>query len=311
MMKQPHCISRRTFLQNTAAAAAGSVTFCSGARAAVPQNPPAGPWQIGCYTRVFDKWDYRTGLDAIAEAGYRYAGIMTTQKSPDQDWVLISATTPSAKAAEIGAEVRKRGLSVPSLYGVGYENSKSLAEGIDALKRLVDNTKICGAKNLLLGGTNAQGEAYERYYRIVAGACDYAQDQGIGFSVKPHGGSNATGPQCRKAIDTVNHPNFRIWYDPGNTFYYSEGKLDPADDVDSVSDLVVGMCIKDYLPPKNVFVTPGTGRVDFPAVLARLKAGGFKQGPLIVECTYREGDLKQTIEEARQARLYLERITAG
>ncbi len=311
MTKQPYRISRRTFLQNAAAAATGSVTLCSNARTAPPKISPVGSWQIGCYTRVFDKWDYRTGLDAIAEAGYQYAGIMTTQKSPDQDWVLVSATTPLARAAEIGAEARKRGLSIPSLYGVGYERSASLAEGIEALKRLVDNTQACGAKNLLLGGTNAQGEAYDHYYRVVAGACDYAQDLGIGFSVKPHGGSNATGPQCRKAIEAVNHPNFRIWYDPGNTFYYSEGKLNPVDDVDSVSDLVVGMCIKDYLPPKNVFVTPGRGRVDFPAVLARLQAGGFKQGPLIVECTHREGDLKQTVEEARQARLYLERITAG
>ena len=39
-------------------------------------------WQIGCYTRPWDKYDYRVALDAIAEAGFKYAGLMTA-KSKD------------------------------------------------------------------------------------------------------------------------------------------------------------------------------------------------------------------------------------
>ncbi len=298
-------ISRRTFLGHTAALASACL-----AHPVLGAASPAGPWQIGCYTRVFDRWDYRQALDAIAEAGYGYAGVMTTKKTPEQEWVLVTSSTPLKRATEIGNALRKRKLGVPSLYGNGFERCTSLNTGIDALKRLIDNARACGATNLLLGGTNAKDDAYDLYYRMVAGACDHAQAQGLGISVKPHGGSNATGPQCRKAIDKVNHPNFRIWYDPGNTFYYSEGKLDPVDDVPTVSDLVVGVCIKDFLPPKNVMVTPGTGRVDFPAVLARLVAGGFRQGPLMVECVKADGDLKQTIKEARLARLYLERVTS-
>jgi sugar phosphate isomerase/epimerase len=301
-------ISRRSFLGRSTAVAAACL-----AQPLLAEMSHVGPWQIGCYTRVFDRWDLHTALDAIVEAGYGHAGVMTTKRTPEQEWVLVSANTPLTRATEIGKELSRRNLRVPSLYGHGFEKSESLAAGIDALKRLIDNARACGAKNLLLGGTNAQGDAYDLYYRVVAGACDYAQAQaqGLGISVKPHGGSNATGPQCRKAINKVNHPNFRIWYDPGNTFYYSEGKLDPVDDASTVSDWVVGVCIKDFLPPQNVMVTPGTGRVDFPAVLARLVAGGFRQGPLVVECVNAEGDLKQTISQARQARLYLERVCAG
>jgi sugar phosphate isomerase/epimerase len=311
IMEHPTKISRRAFLQTSVATGTAALSAVCPARPTPAGVPEAGPWQIGCYTRVFDQWDYRIALDAIAEAGYRHVGLMTTKRTQDQEWVLVSAATPLEKAAQIGADVRKRGLMVPSLYGAGIAGSTSLAEGIQNLKRLIDNAQACGAKNLLLGGTNAKGQAYELYYQIIAAGCDYAQAREIGISVKPHGGTNATGPQCRKAIEKAGHPNFRIWYDPGNTFYYSEGKLDPVDDVATVSDLVVGMCIKDFLAPKNVFVTPGTGRVDFATVLARLVAGGFTQGPLIVECVKRDGDLKQTIAEARQARLYLEGLVAG
>ena len=57
------------------------------------------------------------------------------------------------------------------------------------------------------------------------------------MSVKPHGGQNATGPQCRKLIEQVGHKNFRLWYDPGNIFYYSDGNLDPVDDSATVDGL--------------------------------------------------------------------------
>ena len=68
------------------------------------------------------------------------------------------------------------------------------------------------------------------------------------------------------------------------------------------------MSVKDFLPPKEVSVTPGTGQVDFPKVLARLRRGGFTSGPLIVECLAK-GDLAQTNAAAKRARIFLEELT--
>jgi sugar phosphate isomerase/epimerase len=57
-------------------------------------------------------------------------------------------------------------------------------------------------------------------------------------------------------------------------------------------------------------VTPGTGRVNFREVLARLKQGGFRSGPLIVECLAR-GDTPAHINaEAKKARRFLEQLIA-
>jgi hypothetical protein len=36
-------------------------------------------YQLGCYTRPWDQFDYRVALDGIAEAGFNYAGIMTAK----------------------------------------------------------------------------------------------------------------------------------------------------------------------------------------------------------------------------------------
>ncbi len=158
-----------------------------------------------------------------------------------------------------------------------------------------------------MGGIGDE-KLYEPYYKAIAECCDYAAAKGMGISVKPHGGLNATGPQCRKTVEFVGNKNFGIWYDPGNIFYYSDGKLNPVDDAPSVDGLVMGMSVKDFQPPKNVDVTPGTGMVDFPAVFAKLQAGGFKRGALVVECL-EPGDLPHTLAEAKKTREFLEKLT--
>ena len=299
-------LSRRGFLSRTVKLGSAGLTarcFPASSVRADTDSQKEGPWRIGCYTRPWDRHDYRVALDAIAEAGYKYVGLMTTKS---ETRLVISVSTSLDEAARVGEDVSKRGLTVPSLYGGGIPVSDSLKAGIEGLKRLIDNCAACGARNLLMGGIGNE-DLYELYYKAIAECCDYAAQKEIGISVKPHGGLNATGPQCRKTIKFVNHENFRIWYDPGNIFYYSDGKLDPVNDVATVDGLVVGMCIKDYKHPKDVLVTPGTGMVDFPTLLTRLKKGGFTKGPLIVECL-KPGDLKQTLAESKKARKLLERL---
>ena len=232
-------------------------------------------------------------------------GLMTTKSKTS---LIISVETTPEEAHQIGVECRQRGLAIPSAYGGGFPVDQSLEAGIQGVRRLIENCAGAGVENLLMGGIGEAG-LYELYYKAIAECCDYAVEKGVGISLKPHGGLNATGPECRKAVELVNHKNFRVWYDPGNIFYYSDGQLDPVDDAASVDGLVVGMCVKDYQHPKNVEVTPGTGQVDFPKVLAQLKQGGFTAGPLVVECLA-PGDLAQTLAEAKKAREFLESLVA-
>ncbi len=293
-------VTRRTFLGAAAALGAAGLTATSNGGEAMEEKDR---WQVGCYTRPWGQHDYRVALDAIAEAGYKHAGLMTTK--PPRRLVISTATTPD-EAAKVGEELRKRELSCPSVYGGGIPVAKSLAAGIAGLRKLIDACAIVGCGNLLMGGIG-NAKLYDAYYKAIAECCDYAAEKGMGMSVKPHGGLNATGPQCRKTVESVGHRNFRIWYDPGNIFYYSDARLDPVADAATVDGLVVGMCVKDYKHPKEVMLTPGTGQVDFPAVLARLRKGGFTSGALVVECLAR-GDLPALLAEAKKARRFVEEL---
>ncbi len=305
-MSMRNQLNRRAFLAETgklglAALAASSVQ--SSLSAETGGAKPQAAWQIGCYTRVFDQFEYPVALDAIAKAGFKYLGLMSTKAKPS---VLVRTTTPIKDVEALHKEARKRGLKVLSIYGEAPETD-SLDDGIRGLKQLVDDAAICECPNLMLAGTTNE-KLYRLYYQTVAECCDYAAAKGVGLSIKPHGGQNATGPQCRKAIELVGKKNFRLWYDPGNVFYYSDGKLDPVEDAATVDGLVVGMSVKDFLPPKEVLVNIGAGKVNVPTVFERLKQGGFTHGPLIVECLA-HGTLESVKAEAKKARQFLEKLT--
>jgi len=307
-MDQAKHLTRRGFLSGSAKLGAMSTLAwtCSTLQTeqACASEGKAPAYLIACYTRPWAQYEYRVALDAIAEAGYKYVGLMTAKGKGGL--VLSVATTPE-EAAQVAEEVKKRNLKVVSVYGGDIPVNKSVEAGVQGLKRLIDSCAACGTMNLLMGGIGNE-KLYEPYYTAIRECCDYAAAKGMGISVKPHGGLNATGPQCRKTVEFVGNKNFGIWYDPGNIFYYSDGKLNPVDDAPSVNGLVMGMCVKDFKPPKSVDVTPGTGLVDFPAVLAKLKAGGFTKGALVVECL-EPGDAAHTLGEAKKTRQFLEKLT--
>jgi sugar phosphate isomerase/epimerase len=266
--------------------------------------PKSAGWQLGCYTRPFDQFDYLTAMDAIAEAGFKYVGLMTAKA---KQWVMVRADTPEAEIQTMHDEAKKRGLKILNVFG-DFAFGDSLEANVAGLKRLIDYTALCESPGLMLGGIGDE-KLYDLYYKVIAACCEHAAEKNIILSIKPHGGLNATGPQCRKAIERVHHKNFGLWYDPGNIFYYSEGKLDPVEDAATVDGLVVGMSIKDFRLPKEVLLNPGTGKVDFPKVFSRLKRGGFTGGPLLIECLER-GELKAVTSSAARALKFLEELTA-
>jgi len=265
-------------------------------------------WQIGCFTRPWGQYDYRVALDAIAEAGFKHVGLMSTKPKDDAKWALvITVATSVEEAAEIGRQARQRGLGIPSIYGGAIPINRSLREGIDGLKKLIDNCAAAKGESLLTAGINRE-ELETAYYKAIAECCDYAAEKRVAITLKPHGPLNATGPRCRTAIDRVGHDNFSLWYDPGNIFAYSDGALDPVDDVATVDGLVTGMCVKAYRrAPDDVKVTPGDGAVDFARVLARLRQRGFTGGPLVIE-TMTPADPAGLIREAAKARRFVEQL---
>ena len=297
---------RRDFLRRTAAlgTAAMAGSLLTGVAGQTVADAPANssPWEIGCYTRPWAKYDYHTALDAIAEAGFKHVGLMTAKT---QSHLVLSAADPLEWGVRVGKEAKDRGLEIASVYGGGLR-MQNRGTAMADLRHLIDLCAVADARTLLMGGIG-NPEHCDIYFGAIADCCDYAKEKGLGLTIKPHGGLNATGPQLRKVVEKVNHKNFSIWYDAGNVLHYSDGQLNPVDDAATIDGMVTGWCIKDYKHPKQVDVTPGTGQVDFPAVFAQLQNGGFTRGALIIE-TLAVGDLPQLLAEAKKARTFVETL---
>lgn len=287
-------LSRRTFLSGALLAMVGAGV---GRAAGIP------PWQVGCYTRPWNKHDYRVALDGIAQAGFRFAGLMTASSG-----TLVTPDTTLEQSATMASEAKARGLGIASVFGGNFMTKDSVADNIARLRRLVDNVAACACPALLLGGAG-RPELVVEYYKTVAECCDYAAEKGVGLTIKPHNGPSSTGQLCRRLIEKVGHRNFRLTYDPGNVFKHSGMKVDPVDDAATVDGIVVGMCVKDFRAPNDVELTPGTGQVDFPRVLGLLRRGGFTRGPVLIECLD-AGDIAHVTAEATRARLFVERLLA-
>lgn len=308
-------LTRRHFLARSAAAASTALAAPSLLAMAASAAPA---YRIGCYTRPWAQYDWLVAADAVAEAGYKYLGLMTTT---GKNKLVISVQTTPEEAAAIGAEVKKRGMQVSSVWGGAIPVNKSLEAGIEGLKNLIDCCVAAGASSLLMGGVGDE-KLYEVYYKAIAECCDYAAEKNLVITLKPHGGLNATTADCRKCLDQVGKKNFRAWYDAGNIYYYSNGELDPVSEAAALDGKVSGWAIKDYSPTRStplapnakppkyqgeVSLTPGTGKVDFKAVLARLRQGGFTSGDLVVECLA-PGELPHLLAEAKRTRLFLEEL---
>ena len=295
-------LTRRGFLGRTCAAAAAGFfapQLAAKSAAAAPAGGQDEGWQIGCWTRPWAKHDYRVAMDAVAEAGYKHISFTGAKTKTGR---VIAAATPIDEAQRAGEEAKKRGLKISFVYGGGLP----LHKGSEPLRRMIDNCAAAEGRSIIIAHLGNE-KTVDLYCKAIAECCDYAAEKHVGLTVKPHGGMTATGPLCRKAVEQVGHESFTMVYDPGNVLYYSNGQINPVEDAATVDGLVTGMSVKDYKHPKNVAVTPGTGEVDFPALMGRLRSGGFTHGPLSVEMLD-PGDSAKTLKEAVKARKFLEQL---
>jgi len=303
-MTHAHSLTRRDFLGHTALAGTlGLLTQTASASAEkLPPYYQDRGWQVGCWTRPWAQYDYRVGFDAMAETGFKYVALTGAKTKTGR---VISVETTLEESAEEGKEARQRGLTITTVYGGGV----ALEKGPEGLRKLIDNCEAAQGWSVLLSNVGNE-KTYETCCRTIAGCGDYAAQKQIVIVLKPHGGTTGTGPQLRDAVQRVNHKSFTLMYDPGNIFFYSEGKIDPVTDCEAVLGLVTGISVKDYRPPKEVMLTPGTGQVNFAVLMKKLRQAGFTHGPMIIE-TLAPGDAKQTLAEAKKAKEFVERLVAG
>ena len=234
---------------------------------------------IGSTTRPYNQLTFSEACERIARAGYSDVAVFAHDREMPVD---------SESTAEQVADARKAATDAglaPSMVLGRTHLELGLDAATDDYKRLIDNLASLGAEWILELGTGKEDQ-YADYPKLMKRVADHAASTGVGISLKPHGGISLTAQELIDLHDQVDHPAFRISYDPGNIIYYTKGEVRPESEVELISSrtstLIIKDCTLDGEKP-DVMVTAGDGLVDFTFVIGKMEAGGF-QGPMYVEC---------------------------
>ena len=292
-------MNRRTFLHT---ATAGAVTLASQpiASALAAERPD---WPIGCFNRAWTAWSYDDALDGIKEAGYKLTGLLSGHRG---EMFSSSGATPEYLDG-LKKRIAQRGLSV-NMTAIHFRPEAALEENVADLRKQIENAARLELKFMLTFGVDKPAH-YENFYRLMADAAAQGEKHGLHIVLKPHGGGSGASEEILRCLDKVSHPNFKIWYDAGNIIYYT-GK-DPVAELEPIARDVTGFCAKDCPAPRGEVMSQfGTGKVDFKAVLAKLKSAGFN-GPIMVEGVKVAASAAETTANARANREFLERTLAS
>ena len=260
--------------------------------------------QLGCMNRPWGKFTFDDALNGVAAAGFTNFGLLLMHK----DAVVTGDTTP-AEAADVSARVRAHGLTmrmIPSSVPLDKGHDVAIAY----LRTMIGHASALDVRILLEMGSS-HPERYDDYFSVMRAAAPIAADNGVTIALKPHGGLSTTSDDCLHAIERVDHPAYRLCFDPGNLLYYAGVRPEPA--LTKLIKYVVATCLKDETggsgPNRAVDVTAGDGDVEFPTIIGMLKAHGFA-GPAIVE-TLGLGTLEEVNANASRAHGYLAGLIAG
>ena len=225
-------------------------------------------WPIGCFNRPWTTWSFDEALTRIKSAGYQTTGLLTRTR----DEPFIGADATPEYLARLKQRIAGSGLTA-NMGALRSRHDIPHDESVKEVRRQIDNAGGLALPYLLTFGVD-KPEEYEHYYAVMRDAAAYAQEHRIKLVMKPHGGGSGASAEIVAAMNAVRHPNFKIWYDAGNIIYYT-GK-DPVEELKPIAQHVTGFCAKDCAVPKgDVMIQFGTGKVDFAAVFATLKAAGF------------------------------------
>jgi sugar phosphate isomerase/epimerase len=287
-------ISRRRFLEATtiaatAALSAGSDAFAAGVN-----------WPVGCFNRAWAQWPSDVALAGIRAAGYRLVGLISNHS--DNPLALPAATAESLAALKQKLAASRLQANMTALR---YNEDAPDEELEKSVLTQLDHSQTIGVRYVMTFGADKPAN-HGRYFRLMTKAAGWAAERKLQLVLKPHGGISASADEIQRCLDTVAHPNFKVWYDAGNIIHYT-GK-NPAKELKPIAKHVTGFCAKDCPGPGGeVMIQFGIGKVDFKEVFAVLKTAGFN-GPIMVEGLKVGATPEETNGFAKANREFLEKV---
>jgi sugar phosphate isomerase/epimerase len=222
-------------------------------------------------------------MDRAAELGLAGIEIPLTARVPSFEGRVVELPLG---CDDLGAELRRRNLSVVADYGVVVEtSSEHFADYLRTAHRLGARVVRATASNVLCGDRRTCAEGWPARLAAVAGrlreVLPLAGELGITIAMENH--QDATAADLLSLHEmTGRSPAYGITFDTGNPLAMGE---DPVEAARALAPLIRHVHLKDYtihFAPEGyrlVRCAAGDGVIDFPATLKIVSGNGHDVVP--------------------------------
>jgi sugar phosphate isomerase/epimerase len=312
MTDTPHML-RRTFLQSGAAAlcSLASGTTSWGQAPAVGTGPGLPTqFRIACMTLPYSQYPLERALRGLQTAGYRQIAWGTTHKEAGESkgTPVMPTDAAPARAKALGQRCRELGLEPVLMFSTIYPEDP---RGVEVLTRRIEQAAAAGIPQVLTFG-HTNGDNRKLWVARFKQLGPIARDHGVLIVVKQHG---ETGQVTGEIVREVADEGIGVNYDAGNVMDYTQGKVNPLEDIQTCAAQIRSLCIKDHrMFPMNQDCGPGFGEIDHYRLLSYVARTG-RVLPLCCENISAPGLRAKSAEEidalARRSREFLETVIQG
>lgn len=273
-----------------------------------------GNHQAGIYEKAFDpKISWRERLDRAAKLGFDYVEISideTDDRLSRLDWSREEKKNLLNTVWDSGVDIRSVCLSGHRRFPFGSADPSVRGKAHEIMEKAIYFAAELGIRVIQLAGydvyyEDSTADSVKRFAEGMQWAADRAGSAQVMLAMEimdtPFMNSISKHLPYEQAI---NSPWYKVYPDLGNLSAWSEN--DPAAELEKGIGSIVGIHVKDTLPPKGDFpgkfksVPFGTGCVDFSARFGQLERLGYT-GPYMIEMWYQSGtdDVTQIAKAAK------------
>jgi sugar phosphate isomerase/epimerase len=251
--------------------------------------------RLGIFAKIFPGNNAGEMMAAVRAAGYECTQFNMTCV----DLPAMPDEIPASAIAEIAAARQSSGVEISALsgtYNMIHPDPAVRATGLRQLGVMINAARDLGVPlvTLCTGSRdaadmwhhhpdNATPEAWSDLFTEMEKAVALAEAAGVDLGIEPEQANVITSASdSLRLIGAMGSKRIRIILDPANLFEQAdrdEARSIVAAAIDALADRISMAHGKDRRLDGS-FATVGTGVVDFPDFIARLRAAGF-DGPLV------------------------------
>lgn len=243
----------------------------------------------GYYSTMLSHLPLAEAAAAVAKAGYSHLAI-NGDGIPSRFSPHMTPEMSLDRCRELAAAVRDAGLSIPAMSVNFYFFAKDEAErqrGLSHVGAMIDRAAAAGIDYVhLCSGKPSPGhgeaEMFPLFVETLRSVLERARDKGIDVGLESC--APQMYPQCGRYLElaeALRPLELAVNFDPSHFQVIGE---DPIEAVHRLAPLIRHVHIKDAKGRLPAFSFPplGEGEIDFPALVAALRAIGY-DGALTIE----------------------------